>query len=113
MRCQLLFFFIPFILLGCTVTGPAPLTPVNLSAAATINTQLALAYLSDDDSEHAKQKLLLAQQQAPKDPVVYNAWGYFYERTHDFVNARRYYQHALQLEPKLGTTNNNYGAFLC
>jgi type IV pilus assembly protein PilF len=107
--CPLLF---SLFLLGCSST-PVTQSTTGPAAAATINAKLALAYLANGDVERAKQKILVAQQQAPSDPVIWGATGYFEERTGDASAARIAYQHALQLAPKLGEAHNNYGAFLC
>jgi type IV pilus assembly protein PilF len=107
--CPLLF---SLLLLGCS-SVPATQPTTGPAAAATVNTKLALAYLANGDVERAKQKILLAQQQAPNNPVIWGATGYFEERTGDAVAARAAYQHALQLAPKSGEAHNNYGAFLC
>ena len=82
-------------------------------AAAEINTKLALAYLDKADSVRAKSKLLLAQKQAPFDPVVWYVSGYFLERTGNNMAANQAYLYAIKLAPHLGAAHNNYGTFLC
>src|SRR5262245_53752971 len=91
-----------------------PLVPQNsLEEAAELNAQLSLAYLTQQhDVARAKQKILLAQQQAPRDPVVWYVTGYFLESTHEPVAAEQAYQRAMKLAPRNGATHNNYGAFL-
>ena len=102
-----------FMLAGCATTYQPSSVEADLPAAAKINLQLGMTYLANGNSERAKQKLLLAKQQSPKDPMVYDALGYFYERTGDLDAADNQYRHALQIAPKMGATNNNYGTFFC
>ncbi len=90
------------------------LNPMRNSVAAEINTQLAMAYLiQEHDAPRAKLKLLLAQQQAPTNPVVWYVTGYFLESTNDIASAEQAYLRAIKLAPHSGATHNNYGAFLC
>jgi type IV pilus biogenesis/stability protein PilW len=83
-----------------------------LSEAAQINAQLGLYYLEQKNIPASKAKLLLALAQAPHDPLVNDAIGYFYEKTADARNAERYYLVAIKFSTKAGATHNNYGAFL-
>ena len=85
----------------------------DLARAASINTQLGLAYLKQGDVERAKSKLLIALTQNKRDPLVQSAMGYFYEKTGDIKQARQYYSKSISLAPKKGASQNNYGAFLC
>lgn len=82
-------------------------------AAAEINAKLALAYLDQHDASRGKEKLYIAQKQAPADPVVWYVSGYFLERTGEDTAANQAYLQAIQLAPHLGEAQNNYGAFLC
>lgn len=108
MRRIFLFFILIFELMGCVTDA----TPQN-TMAANYNTELAIGYLQQGDFARAKAKLLLAEQQSPKNPAVQDAMAYFLERTGEPQRAAQYYQKALQLAPKSGKTQNNYGAFLC
>lgn len=101
-----------FLLSACTTPSAVEIKNSN-SAVASINTQLALAYLDQNDPARGKEKLLLAQKQAPSDPSVWYVSGYFLERTGDILAAESSYLHAIQLAPHLGEAQNNYGAFLC
>src|SRR5262249_8838198 len=77
------------------------------------NIKLGLAYLQAGLIPQAKEKLLLAVEEAPNWPVAQDALGYFFETTGDPATAEKYYQHALALSPEDGASLNNYGAFLC
>ncbi len=84
----------------------------DLSKAAHINVQLGIAYLHQGDTVRAKQKLLLAEQQAPSADTE-RALAYFYAQTGNLPQANQYYQKALRRSPDDGATHNNYGVFLC
>lgn len=81
--------------------------------AANANVQLGLAYLQGGDVERAKKKLLLAESQAPTSAESQGAMGYFLESTGNFSQAEAYYRKAIDLNPKSGAAQNNYGTFLC
>ncbi len=81
--------------------------------ASNANVQLGLAYLQSGDMQRAKQKLLLAEQQAPASTESQAAMGYFLESTGSFSQAEAYYRKAVTLNPKSGAAQNNYGTFLC
>jgi len=81
--------------------------------AASTNVQLGLAYLQSGDVQRAKQRLLLAKQQAPQSTESQGAMGYFLESTGNFPEAEAYYRRAVVLNPKSGAAQNNYGTFLC
>jgi type IV pilus assembly protein PilF len=85
----------------------------NQSKASAVNLQLAVGYLQQGDIDRAKQKLLLAQKQAPNSPDVFDTFGYFYATTGDKDKAMSYYQKALSLSPRNGKILNNYGVYLC
>lgn len=77
------------------------------------NSQLGLAYLQNGDRLLAKQKLLLALQQAPNSAEVQDAMAYFLEISGDTAQAQIHYLRAIQCAPDKGAPLNNYGVFLC
>lgn len=81
--------------------------------AAKINTQLGIAYLEKKDVHRAKQKFLLALDEAPNLPEAWYSMGFFLESTGDKEKAKDYYLKAIKLAPNRGDTQNNYGTFLC
>lgn len=109
MKRIIIFIFLLWGLTGCTLPNAA----LQNAQAANYNIELALGYLQANNLARAKHKLLLAEQQAPNDPAVQDAMAYFLERTGEPKRAEQYYQKAIQLAPKSGKTQNNYGAFLC
>src|SRR5438045_8473180 len=74
--------------------------------AANTNVQLGLAYLQSGDMQRAKQKLLLAEQQAPASTESQGAMGYFLESTGNFSQAEAYYRKAVTLNPSSGAAQN-------
>lgn len=94
-------------------TPPKLVSSGSLAQAAEYNVQLGLAYLQAGELSRAKDKLLRAQQQAPRSPNVKSAMGYFLAHTGEQQRAAAYYLQAIALAPKAGATHNNYGTFLC
>lgn len=84
-----------------------------LIKTAKINAQLGIAYLERHNIQRAKQKLLVALNQAPDIPEPWYAMGYFLEATGNKDEANRHYMKAIQVAPKRGDAQNNYGTFLC
>jgi type IV pilus assembly protein PilF len=77
------------------------------------NAYLALNYLRQGYTDYAQEKLQLALQQAPKDTVVLDTAGYYFEKTGRIKLANHYYKQAIVAAPYSGIAKNNYGAFLC
>jgi type IV pilus assembly protein PilF len=80
---------------------------------AKINTQLGIAYLEQGSVFRAKQKLLLALEEAPQIPETWYSMAYFYETTGNNAQANKYYLKSIQIAPKRGDVQNNYGTYLC
>lgn len=85
----------------------------NKIKTAEINIRLGMAYLERHDLQRSKRKLLLAQEQAPSLPESWYSMGYFLESTGNQEEANQYYLKALNIAPKRGDVNNNYGTYLC
>lgn len=103
-------------LTACFSREPAPFEQdgyYNLHKAASINAELALAYLQAGDVKRAKSRLLLAAKQDRHSAFVQDAMGYFYERTGQVSVAKTHYLRAIRLSNGQGTTLNDYGTFLC
>lgn len=106
--------FLFFGLVGCvTENASTENNEKNKAKTAEINVRLGMAYLEQHDYQRSKRKLLLAQQEAPKLPEVWYAMAYFLESTGNKQEAKAYYLKALNLAPKRGDVNNNYGTYLC
>jgi type IV pilus assembly protein PilF len=77
------------------------------------NARIGLDYLHDGETGRAYEKMMQALQQAPNDPLVLDAVGYYYEKSGDLATANGYFFKALTIAPASGTIRDNYGAFLC
>ncbi|NNM58490.1 MAG: type IV pilus biogenesis/stability protein PilW [Legionellales bacterium] len=118
LKKQAFFLMLSLLLSACTeqpdVQTPSSVSPERYNpAAAVYNTQLGVGYLQEGNISRAKSKLLLAQKQDPNSPEVWSALAYFYEMTDNNTMADKYYLKAINLDPKKGSSLNNYGAFLC
>lgn len=82
-------------------------------ATAKINTQLGITYLEQNDVSRAKQKLLLALDEAPNIPETWYSMAYFLEITGDKAEASKYYLKSVEMAPSRGDVQNNYGTYLC
>jgi type IV pilus assembly protein PilF len=82
-------------------------------AAGRLNAEQALYYLHSGETSVAHEKLALALEQAPTDPLTLDAAAFYYEKTGDLKLANDTFFYALLLDPRSGTLRNNYGAFLC
>lgn len=102
-------------LAACSSTTPQNTTngEDRKANAAKINTRLGLAYLQRHDIQRAKQKLLLALDEAPNLPESWYSMGYLLQVTGNNEQAKKYYLKAVDLAPGRGDTLNNYGTFLC
>jgi len=87
--------------------------PANVSASS-LNVQLGLAYLQNNERSLAKSKLMLAIEQDPKNSAAYSAMGYFLEKSGASDNAEKYYLQAIQVASpnNKGASLNNYGTYL-
>jgi type IV pilus assembly protein PilF len=114
-RMQVEIFFITALiscLSACSSMSPAAKEQTaKIDRAAKANTQLGMAYIERHEMQRAKQKFLLALQEDPKLPEVWYSMGYYMEVTG--VNAKKDYLKAVDLAPKHGDVQNNYGTFLC
>jgi len=97
-----------FFLTGCGLTANQK---YNIEAA-NINAKLGLAYLQQNNIELAKNKLLIAYEQAPIDAKVNAALGYFFSVTGEPVLAEKYYLNAIKHGVEKGSVWHNYGLFL-
>ena len=81
--------------------------------AARINTKLAMAYLQKGNIVRAKQKLMMALDEAPNIPEPWYSTAYFLEATGNLQEANAYYMKAVSIAPTRGDVQNNYGTYLC
>lgn len=108
-------FVIFFTLSGCAFHSSRPtlVQPIESRAAYAMANE-GLNYLNQGYTDRAQEKLQIALAQAPNDPLVLDAIGYYYEKTGYLLDANRYYLQAVKVAPrKYGTALTNYGSFLC
>jgi len=81
--------------------------------AARVNTELGQRYLEQGKLDIAMEKLERALEIDPTYANAHTVIGLLYERINDTKNAELHYRRAVELLPKLGAPNNNYGQILC
>ena len=81
--------------------------------AAADNIRLSAAYLREGKTQIAKEKILIAQKEAPNWAPVFDGLALFYASTGEPKKAEKYYQEAIRLNSHAGSLQNNYGTFLC
>jgi type IV pilus assembly protein PilF len=94
---------------------PAPVAtektdPVN---AANVNLGLAKGYFEQGDLKDAMEKLQKATTLNPKLAEAHSLLGLVYEQIGQPKEGDAEHRKAVELKPKSGAMNNNYGAFLC
>ncbi|MBL4584733.1 MAG: type IV pilus biogenesis/stability protein PilW [Pseudomonadales bacterium] len=101
-------------LLGGCVTTEERLYSVETSDEQAVQTyvNLALSYMSNNQTEAAKRPLRLAKEIDPESPLIYGAMAYMMQKLGDAKLAEQNYKKALKLDPSFQPTRNNYGAFL-
>src|SRR5579871_577691 len=71
----------------------------SLARAARLNTQLAVAYLKQNDVRSAREKIERALSQNPRDASVQSAAGLVFDRLQETDKADSHYSTALRLAP--------------
>ncbi len=102
-------------LAGCQTSGPArPDSAADERAKlASLNTQLAIAYMRDNENELALKKLEKALEADGDYVDAHNAYGLLYTRLGQFDRAESSYRSALRIDSANSSALNNYGQFLC
>jgi len=80
---------------------------------AEIHVQMGQRYLEQGELKLAMEKLQKALKYDAKFPDAHTVIAVLYERINDSKNAELHYKRAVELNPKNGEANNNYGTFLC
>jgi type IV pilus assembly protein PilF len=81
--------------------------------AARVRVELGQRYMQQGRLELALENLQKALQYDSSYVDAHTVLGVLYERLGDLPQARAHYARAAELAPKSGSTNNNYGQFLC
>lgn len=104
------------IMLGGCVTGGGmhrAQTSSDKEKAARIHTQLGQGYFRQGDLKTALEKLQIALRFDPDYAPAHTVMGAVYESLKQWPEAEQHYRRAVQINPKDGNTNNNFGVFLC
>lgn len=105
------------LLAGCGAPGSSPVKRDSVRSqqaeAARVHTELGQKYLQQGKTEVALEKLLKALQFDPNYVDAHTVIAVLYESINDLPKAEEHYKRAVQLKPKGGAENNNYGRFLC
>lgn len=107
-----------FALGGCATGGGGADMPKTSASdkrdeAARVHVELGQRYLQQGKLEVAMEKLQKALQINPNYADAHTVIALLYERIGDPKNAEDHYRRAVELQPKAGAANNNYGQILC
>jgi type IV pilus assembly protein PilF len=83
------------------------------NGAAEINLGLGRGYLERGQLQVALEKLNKALELNPKLAPAHTLVAVVYEKIGETQQAETHYKRAVELAPKSGAMNNNYGTFLC
>lgn len=101
------------LLLGGCATGAVQRQEAQLLKSSDINTELALAYLREQDLERALIKLTKALEQNPNNAKAHAAIALTYDNSGRQELSGRHYARAVELDPENSYARNAYGAYLC
>lgn len=112
MRINRIFCLLPVLLLlqGCVAVNPGP---TKEEKASSVNVELGLGYLQQNNLELANEKLLKALQQNPNSVKGNYIFAILQDRLGEKEKAEFHYERATSLDPDNSEAANNYGAFLC
>lgn len=107
--------FISFLVLQIAACVPVETLEDESAArqAAETNTELGRQYMTRGDYEIALDKLKRAIAHDKTYAPAHTVLAYLYEYVGDADQAGHEYREALKYDPRDGSVNNNYGAFLC
>ncbi|HEX7338702.1 MAG TPA: type IV pilus biogenesis/stability protein PilW [Rhodanobacteraceae bacterium] len=105
-------------LAGCaTGGGPDGMhradTPSSREDAARVHTELGQGYFRQGNYKLALTKLNMALGFDPDYAPAHTVLGALYSRIGNRAKAEYNYRRAVEIKPKSGDTNNNFGQFLC
>lgn len=114
---RLLLLVLVTVLVGCSSGGgkrtAAKGGKTENQSAAEIQVKLGRGYMQQGQFEVAHQKLEAALELDPKSVDGHTLMAVLYERINRPKLSEKYYRRAVELDPEDGSTNNNFGAYLC
>ena len=116
MQRELLCGLALLLLAGCASNpGNLPKTSATdkRDEAARVHVELGQRYLQQGKLDIALEKLQRALQFNPNYADAHTVIALLYERIGDPKSAEEHYRRAVELQPKAGAANNNYGQILC
>ncbi|HEX5960256.1 MAG TPA: type IV pilus biogenesis/stability protein PilW [Rhodanobacteraceae bacterium] len=93
--------------------APRDTTQQDKQAAAQTHTQLAVAYMGQDDLKQAETALHKALGFDDKYVQAHTVLAILYWKIDRLQDADKEFRAAIAIDPSDGDTNNNYGKFLC
>lgn len=107
-------FPLVLLLAACASNPEAPEPPAdNARRAAEINTSLGREYMVRGEYEVALEKLKKAVNSDEGYAPAHTVIAVLYEQIGELDLAGKHYKRAVDIEPRNGDVNNNYGAYLC
>lgn len=105
-------------LAGCATTTPGSSGTSKAAAgpdqqAAALQVKMGQGYLAQGELETARDKLQRALELDPNSADAHTLMALLQERINRPSVAETHYRRAAELKPDDGSTNNNYGTFLC
>ncbi len=112
MRIRTIAILVPLFLVmqACVTVDPQP---DQNEKASSVNVELGIGYMQQNNLELANEKLLKAMRQNPESVRAHYIYAMLQDRLLQTEAAEEYYKLALEIEPGNSEANNNYGAFLC
>ncbi len=112
---RMLFLILATALAGCAGMGGGFVgaSSEKSKKAAVLNVQLAQEYLKKGQLDVARDKLKKALDLDPFSPEAHTVAGFLQDTIGDTVQAELHFRRAVEIAPKNGDMNNNYGSFLC
>ena len=104
------------LLVSCGGAGPGSFlgeSSEKTKKSAELQVQMAQEYLKKGDLQTARDKLKRALELDPYSAQAHTMSGFLNETIKDMVLAELHYRRAVELMPKDGGMNNNFGSFLC
>ncbi len=98
------------LLQACVAVNPGPSKD---EKASSVNVELGIGYLQQNNFELASEKLNRALQQNPDSVKGHYIFAILQDRLGEMEKAEFHYERATSLDPDNSEAANNYGAFLC